>query len=228
MIKTFALIRNMPSSEGMSLVDAKDGFEPHSHTFSGLSDVLLQFAQQISGALQIPLVRLFGQSPAGLNATGDSDVRFYYDLIKQQQESRLRWAFEMILGLVYRSKFGKEPPDDLNFEFNSLWQTSDVEKAQIAVGVTNAVTQAYDAGLVSKPTAMKELRQSADVTSIWSNITDDDIAEAEAEPPPPEGDDVPTLPGNGSPGPDDGSESDGRESELAEGAESRIQLRQTA
>lgn len=195
LIKMFDMIRKFQSSEGLSLVDADDEFSTHSYTFSGLSDVLLQFAQQISGALQIPLVRLFGQSPAGLNATGDADIRFYYDTIKQQQEARLRWAFEMILGLIYRSKIGGEPPADINFEFNSLWQTSDLEKAQIAVGITNAVTQAYDSGLVSKPSAMKELRQSADVTGVWSNISDDDISEAEEEPPAP-GESEAALPGS--------------------------------
>ena len=30
-----------------------------------------------SGALQIPLVRLMGQSPAGLNSAGESDLRTY-------------------------------------------------------------------------------------------------------------------------------------------------------
>jgi hypothetical protein len=36
--------------------------------------VLLQFAQQLSGALNIPLTRLFGQSPAGMNSTGEGDL----------------------------------------------------------------------------------------------------------------------------------------------------------
>jgi phage-related protein (TIGR01555 family) len=228
LIKMFDMIRKFQSSEGLTLIDGADEFDTHSYTFAGLSDVLLQFAQQISGALQIPLVRLFGQSPAGLNATGESDIRSYYDLIKQQQEARLRWAFEMILGLIYRSKIGGDPPEDLNFEFNSLWQMSELEKAQIAVGVTNAVTQAYDSGLVSKPTAMKELRQSSDVSGVWSNITDEEIDEAEEEPPDPGEIDVPSLPGTSAVHPDDGQEGDRSTGELDQSAESREQLRQTA
>ncbi|MBB3808767.1 DUF1073 domain-containing protein [Pseudochelatococcus contaminans] len=195
--RMFEMVRLMQSNEGLTLLDAKDNFQAHSYTFSGLSDVLLQFAQQISGALQIPLVRLFGQSPAGLNATGDADIRNYYDMIAQQQEAKLRAGIVKLLALIYRSDIGNSPPKDMNFKFNSLWQMSETERATIAVGVTGAVVQAADAGLVSRATALKELKQSADVSGVWDNITGEDIAEAENDPLPREGgyEDVPALPG---------------------------------
>lgn len=191
LIKMFEMIRALQSSEGLTILDAKDTFSTHAYQFSGLSDVLLQFAQQLSGALQIPLVRLFGQSPAGLNSTGESDIRGYYDLIAQQQESRLRRGIGQIVEMTYRSDIGPNPPEELDFTFNSLWQMSEEQKATIAVGITNAVTQAYDAGIIEKAVAMRELRQSADVTGVWTNIEDEAIEEAENEPPEPGEVDVP-------------------------------------
>lgn len=185
MVKMFEMIRLMQTNEGLTLLDADDEFEVNSYTFAGMSDVLLQFAQQLSGALQIPLVRLFGQSPAGLNATGDSDIRNYYDLVSSQQESRLRPGIGQLVDLSYRSTFGKPPPDELGFTFNPLWQMSDTEKATIAVGTTQAVTQAFEAGIVDRETAMRELRQSSDVSGVWTNITDDEIQAADDDPPAP-------------------------------------------
>jgi len=38
--------------------------------------------QLASGAADIPMTRLLGQSPAGMNATGDGDMRNYYDRIE--------------------------------------------------------------------------------------------------------------------------------------------------
>lgn len=186
LIKMFEMIRVMQSNEGLSLIDAKDKFETHSYTFSGLSDVLMQFAQQISGALQIPLVRLFGQSPAGLNSTGESDIRMYYDRIDQQREDKLRAGMGVVLDLTHRSEVGTEPPQGFGFDFAPLWQMSDREKAEIAAGITGAVVQAVEAGVVTQATGLKELRQSADVTGVWSNIPDAEIEEAEANPPGPE------------------------------------------
>ncbi|MBZ9939150.1 DUF1073 domain-containing protein [Mesorhizobium sp. BR1-1-16] len=193
LIKMFSMIRQMQSNEGLTLLDGDDEFEAHSYTFAGMSDVLLQFAQQLSGALQIPLVRLFGQSPSGLNATGESDIRTYYDLIGQQQESRLRRGIGSVIEMVHRSDISPDVPKDLDFTFNSLWQMSETERATIAVGVTGAVTQAFEAGIVDLPTAMRELRQSADVTGVWSNIAAVDIDAAANEPPAPGELDAPEL-----------------------------------
>lgn len=184
LIKQFQMMRQMQTNEGLSLLDAEDEFDVHTYTFSGLSDVLMQFAQQISGALQIPLVRLFGQSPAGLNSTGESDIRAYYDRIEKDRERALRGGYGTVVDLTYRSVTGRDPPKGFRFDFRSLWQMSDKEKADIAVAVTTAVSTAEESGLVTKATALRELRQSADVTGVWSNISVDEIQAAEDEPPP--------------------------------------------
>lgn len=184
LLKNVDFIRRFQSSEGMTLVDAKDKFETHAFTFAGLDNVLLQFGQQLSGALQIPLVRLFGQSPAGLNATGESDLAMYHDNIKQQQERRLRSFFDTVIEVQWRSELGIDPPEGMTFEFRSLEQMSDVEKSAVANSVAEAVGKAYDMQAIDRATAMKELRASSHSTGIFSNITDEMIAEAENDPPP--------------------------------------------
>lgn len=178
------MIRRFQSNEGLTILDAKDKFEAHQYTFSGLDNVLMQFGQQLSGASQIPLVRLFGQSPAGLNSSGESDLRTYYDNTKQQQERRLRSPVTRLYDVLIRSELGTAPPEGFAYQFTSLWQLSDTEKAQNAKTVAEAVTAAYDADLVDRSTAMKELRQSSHGTGIFTSITDEQITEAENEPPP--------------------------------------------
>ena len=177
-------IRLYQSNEGLTLLDATDKFETHSYAFGGLSDVLIQFAQQLSGAAQIPLVRLFGQSPAGLNATGDADIRNYYDFINSQQEDRLRGPVRKLLELSYRSMTGQPLPEGFDFTFAPLWQLADTEKADVATKITQAVTAAQGAGIISNSAALKELRQSSKTTGVFSNITDEEIKEADLAPPP--------------------------------------------
>lgn len=184
LVKQIDMIRQFQSNEGLTLMDGKDEFEAHQYSFSGLSDLMLQFGQQISGALGIPLVRLFGQSPAGLNSTGESDIRNYYDNIAQEQEATLRDGLLKIYGALYRSEMGEEPPENFDIEFRPLWQMSDKEKAEVAQTLTTAIVGAYDAQIIDRPTALKELRQAAQVTGAFTNITDEDITEAENEPPP--------------------------------------------
>ncbi|WP_011298540.1 DUF1073 domain-containing protein [Cupriavidus necator] len=184
LIKNVDMIRRFQSNEGMTLVDAKDELQVDSYQFSGLDNVLMQFGQQLSGALQIPLVRLFGQSPAGLNSSGESDLRTYYDNIKQQQERRLRSPLTRLLDVLVRSELGTAPPEGFAYQFTSLWQLSDTEKANNAKTVTEAVTTALDAGLIDTATGMKELRASSHATGVFTSITDEQITEAENAPPP--------------------------------------------
>jgi phage-related protein (TIGR01555 family) len=177
-------IRRFQTIEGLTVIDSTDDMAAQSYSFTGLDDLLIQFGQQISGALQIPLVRLFGQSPAGLNSSGESDLRIYYDGIKAQQERSMRGPLTRVFGVMCQSLFGGLP-DGFGFDFNSLWDLSDDEKAEVANKTTAAVVGAYDAGLISQKTALQELRQSSEATGIFATITDEDIDAADEEPPQP-------------------------------------------
>lgn len=181
------MMRKFQSIEGVTLLDLGDEFEEggSSQSLAGHADMMLRFGEQLSGALQIPLVRLFGQSPAGLNSSGESDLRTYYDGINQQQERWLRNPMEAIYRLISISA-GIELPDDFKIQFNPLWQMQDKDKVNAGNQYTQAVTGAVDAGLVHPATALKELRQSARITGMWSNISDEEIEAAESMPTPQE------------------------------------------
>ena len=184
LLQMFHHMRMLQTNEGLTLLDKEDTFQAHSYTFSGLSDMILQFGQQIAGATGIPLVRLFGQSPAGLSATGESDLRMYYDNVASQQESRLRDGLMRVLQIMHQSLFGTPAPQGFDFDFVALWQTSSKEKADISTAVTNTVVAAFNAGIISADVALQELKQSSESTGIFSNITQEEIDQAKTEPPP--------------------------------------------
>ncbi|MGF6837053.1 phage-related protein (TIGR01555 family) [Paraburkholderia youngii] len=186
------------TNEGMTVLDGEDDFDTHQYSFSGLSDMLVQFGQQLSGATGIPLTRLFGQSPAGLNATGEGDMKAYHEKIKQRQEKELRTPLHRLLSVMSMSTLGKPLPDDFSFEFRNLQEMSEAEKADIAQKKTAAVTQALDAQLIKPSTGMKELKASAPVSGLFGNISDEDINEAEEQEknaPPPGEMDLPDVSG---------------------------------
>lgn len=195
LLKMFDYVRMFQSNEGLTLLDGNDELSSMQYTFAGLSDMMLQFGQQLSGASGIPLVRMFGQSPAGLNSTGESDLKNYYGDINAKQESRLRHSVEKILRVAYKSKFGRPAPDDMQFKFTSLWQPSETEKATIAQTKSQTVVGVFEAGVIKRSTTLKELRQQSSETGVFTNITDEDIAEAEEE-----DKNEPPMPGEEDPG----------------------------
>jgi phage-related protein (TIGR01555 family) len=177
-------MRRMQTNEGITLIDAKDNFIPHQQTVSsGITDALVQFGQQLSGALQIPLIRLFGQSPTGLNSSGESDLRTYYDNVRRCQERDLRQFLTKVVILTALSE-GIPLPEKWTFDFNSLWEMTDAEKAGIASQVTDTALKGFESGVVDRGTALKEMRERGRIVGAWTNVTDQMIEEAEMEPPP--------------------------------------------
>jgi phage-related protein (TIGR01555 family) len=177
--KQMEFIRQGQTNEGITVVDGKDKFETHQYSFSGLSDMLTQFAQQLCGSLGMPFTRLFGQSPTGLGATGEGEMKQWHEKVKQNQERRYRNPLHRLFAVMSMSSLGKPLPDDFGFEFRSLQEMSEKEKSEIAKSTVDAVTAAVDANLLTVSGGMKELKASAPNTGMFGGITDEAIAEAE-------------------------------------------------
>lgn len=185
LVAMFDMMRSMQVNEGLTLLDKNDTFASTSYSFAGLSDMVLQFSQQMSGAGDTPLVRLFSQSPAGLNATGDADLRMYYDMIKAQQKAKLGGPVDLLLKVMYRSTYGKDVPKDFKHSFVPLWQMTAKDKADIAKVNTDTIVEAKDAGLIKPSSAAKELQQLNEETGLFSSITDEEIGELDNDDEPP-------------------------------------------
>nr|DAO88090.1 MAG TPA: Portal [Caudoviricetes sp.] len=177
---TIQAMNAMMNNNSLQIIGENDEYESHQYTFSGLGEVYDRFMMDVAGAAEIPVTKLFGRSPAGMNATGESDMQNYYDTIEERQESELRPIYDKLLPIMMLSCFGAIP-DDFDFAFNPVRRPKDDEMADLASKNTDSVTKAFDSGMISQRTALKELRQQSETTGMWSNITDEDIEKADAE-----------------------------------------------
>lgn len=178
-LKQMDIMREFQGIEGLTVGDTEDDFQTLSYTFTGIPEIMLQIGQQISGAIGVPLVRLFGQSPVGFNSTGESDLRIYYDNVRHDQDTDLRPGMKRLLAVMYESATGQKPGRDLDFEFRSLWQMTNEQRAAAAQTMVGAITTALASDAITTSVAMKELRKLSDTVGIFSSISDEDIAAAE-------------------------------------------------
>ncbi|WLA02801.1 DUF1073 domain-containing protein [Xanthomonas translucens] len=139
---------------GALLMDAEEDYQQKSANFSGLPDVLLTFMQLVSGAADIPITRLLGQSPAGLNSTGEGDIRNYYDRISSGQELVLQPALQVLDECLVRSALGARPPE-VFYNWRSLWQTSDTERATIGKTTADTIKTIADTKLIPEDVLSK-------------------------------------------------------------------------
>ena len=177
--QTLTVQNFLQSNMGMNVMDKDDDLQTSQYTFTGVSDVYEMFMLDIAGAAEIPVTKLFGRSPAGMNATGESDLTNYYDKIGQDQETCLRPVIEKLLPIICLSTWGVIP-DDIDFTFNPIGTTSETERASLVQQTSTAIITAFQAGLISQQTALEELRKSGARYSMWQSISDETIAQADS------------------------------------------------
>lgn len=132
------------STLGMLVLDGGEDFEKLTTNVSGIPEIIDRFMLALSAVTGIPATLLFGRSPAGFNATGESDIRNFYDLIKQYQESKLRPCLERLIRYIMVSKEGPTKgriPPKWTLKFTPLWQNSEEQEANIRriVAETDAI-----------------------------------------------------------------------------------------
>lgn len=144
--------------------------------FSGVKDVIDATCNMLSALTNIPQTILFGRSPAGMNATGDSDFESYYNFVEKIQRLMLKRNLRTLLDVVFRAGIASgdvaEEPD-YKLEFKPLWSLSDTEQA--AVDQTKAQT-----ALVKAQTAQTYVdMQALDPTEVRRRLASDEEFDVE-------------------------------------------------
>lgn len=173
---TMAAQSVMESNFGTRLINKGDQIHNIQYTFTGLADVYDCIMMDVAGAARTPVTKLFGRSPAGMNATGESDMQNYYDYIDGLRETLLRPVIERLLPVMALSAWGKIP-DDLEIDFPAMWTPDAREVAEIAERKTAAVLSVYQNDLIDAATAQQELQALSDETGMYAKIEDSAIEE---------------------------------------------------
>lgn len=131
MLSRFSLVNLSKSINNSVLRDAAETWEQKQVSFSHFPEVMRVFLEIASGAADIPATRLLGVAPKGLNATGQSDIRNYYDMLAARQEVEVRPALHRLDEALCRH--AGVPPAAVSFEWRPLWQVTEAEQAAIAL-----------------------------------------------------------------------------------------------
>lgn len=171
----YQLLAMMMSMYGVVAIDKdQESFDRKPATFAGLRDLADRFAVDVAGAADVPMTRLFGQSPGGLNATGESDLQNYDNHIAARQRSNLSPQMYALDQVLVRSALG-HMPDDYRIQWNPLRQMSAKDKAEIEKMNAERDAAYIDRDVVTPKAAARELRAAG----TYPNLTQEDVDEAE-------------------------------------------------
>lgn len=164
----------MESNFGTRVINKGDAIHNTQYTFTGLPEVYDRVMMDVAGAARTPVTKLFGRSPAGMNATGESDMRNYYDYIDGLRETTFRAVLEKLLPVMLMSAWG-QIPDDFEITFPPMQTPESKDVAEIARNKAGAILSAYQNDLIDAATALQELQGLSEETGLFDKITDEQI-----------------------------------------------------
>lgn len=126
------LFNRMRDNRGLMMLDTStdEEFFQYNTPLSGLDKLQAQAQEQMAAPCHIPLVKLFGITPSGLNASSEGEIKVYYDYVAAQQQSIYTDPLVTILKIIQLHLFG-QIYDDITFEFVPLEQMTEEQIANI-------------------------------------------------------------------------------------------------
>ena len=115
------------------LLDESEEYSRDSASVAGFPELLDRFMMLVSAVCRIPVTKLFGRSPAGMNATGEGDLTNYYDIIQSEQGNRLEKPLQRLVNIiaVYLGKASDIETAEFPIDFNPLFQLTEKEQAEV-------------------------------------------------------------------------------------------------
>src|SRR3954469_21269028 len=137
------LLNETLSLTRMLMLDAKQGEEYHREavSFTDMPALLQEVQMATAGAFRMPVTKLFGRSPAGMNATGESDMRGWYDEVQSYAMRVMHPRLTELLAVTEKRT--------IKVEFKSLWQPTDQEKATVRNLQIQGTERLWSMGTVS-------------------------------------------------------------------------------
>ena len=149
-------------------------FERQPYNFGGVHEILDKLMLRMASAARMPVTILMGQSPAGMDATGDSDTRWFYDTIASDRQTELTPKLRHLLKIVMLAKDGPtggKLPENWAIQYPSLWEPTPKEESEVRKNTAEQDKTYIETGVATA----EEIALSRFKPSGWSMETTIDL-----------------------------------------------------
>lgn len=135
-MKIFTMNRD---NQGVFLLDKnQEELGQEAVPLSGLGELQAQAQEHMAAPTHIPLVKLLGVTPTGLNASSEGEIKVFYDYVRSQQQIYSP-HLQTVIEVIQLHLFGKID-DAITFEWvpltsPSVKELADIRKADADMGV---------------------------------------------------------------------------------------------
>lgn len=148
-------------SSGQAIAIDKDNetYERKGTPVSGVAELIDRMTERLASAFETPITILMGSSPAGMNATGESDLENWYGSIEAEQ-------VQVVLPNVKRVLYLDSAPAEVEACFPSLWSLSDKEMSEARYTNARADQLWYTIGAMTGDEARKSAAKNSPAAQV--------------------------------------------------------------
>ena len=128
-MRRLMLMGMMKGNNRMIVSDKEEEFDRNTINFGGLDRIMEKFFVLCGAPDGIPATVFLGQSPSGLNATGEADRAIWHEKVASIQENDIEPVMRNIDAALCMHVSGST--DGVVFEWNPLSEMTEKEKAEI-------------------------------------------------------------------------------------------------
>ncbi len=168
LFKRLELFNLLRDNRGVMMVNKEtEDLANVSAPLGGLEQLQAQSQEQMAAVSSIPIVKLLGIQPTGLNASDEGGIRMFYDWILACQERRMRPNLTTVIDLVQISEFG-QVDQDITFMFEPLMQLDEKGAAEVREIEARTAVSYIDSGVLN-PEEVRE-KVAGDEDSDYASI----------------------------------------------------------
>ena len=171
-VKRLKIASEMKSIINGIALDKEDEYDKKQNSFMQLPQIDDRFIQKVAGASNIPVTRLLGVSPAGQNATGESDMLNYYDFIQSLQENDLRPIIDWMDSIVMASS--EQQNKEFEYIFQPLKQLTETEQAEVDLKTAQTDQIYLDQDIIDPSDVVANLAENGTYVSIDENRVEEE------------------------------------------------------
>lgn len=171
-LKRFRVMKQIKSVYNAIILDETEEYDTKSIALSGVKDLIWEYLKIVAAAVGIPATRFLSASPDGMNATGESDLVNYIDLLKGLQTYIFGPRLKLI-DTILQAHFSLPA---WKYEWNSIFPESNVDRAKRAKDTSDALTELVTTGIITASDANKVVKKE----KIFGEV---EIGDAPTKPP---------------------------------------------
>lgn len=156
MLARFESWKQIKSVFSVSILDSTETFDQKKIQLSGVKDLIWEYLKMVSASVGIPATRFLSASPDGMNATGESDLINYIELLQGLQKDVFAPRLKVVDHLM-AAHFGMDI-GQFKYKWGCIFPESASQKADREKRKAETLGVLTDSGILSRESALAEAK----------------------------------------------------------------------